>query len=372
MVTFDAILRRHHGVGPGFDFLRIFLALSVVFWHSWQVSYPAATVSAIRSGPAGILVFCIVPAFFALSGFLVTGSLVRLKNLKLFLAFRALRIAPALVTEIMLSALVLGPVVTALPLSDYFSDWQFYGYFTNLVGLMKYQLPGVFLENPLQTVNGQLWTVPAELHCYALISVLALLRIASRRSWMLAALLVLCFAETLYRFIPGRPVSVEAHNMVVLYFLSGSVIYLWRDRIPSRWPLALAGLAIFAVAVHAPSPLRPLLAPIPISYATIYFGLKTLPKLPILMGGDYSYGIYLYSFPIQQAVTLAFPALRHWYFNFALAAPVAILFAMLSWHLLEKPILRLRKRLAPTAAIPRTVLDESAADAPAVASSVGA
>jgi peptidoglycan/LPS O-acetylase OafA/YrhL len=64
--------------------------------------------------------------FFALSGFLVTGSAIRTRSVRTFLTFRFLRIFPALATEVTLSAVILGPLLTTLPLKDYVSDHHFW------------------------------------------------------------------------------------------------------------------------------------------------------------------------------------------------------------------------------------------------------
>lgn len=239
-MTFAAVLQRNRGLGPGFDFLRLALALSVVLFHSFQLTYG-------RSWSAGIFepaVLLIVPAFFALSGFLVAGSMVRVRSVRTFIAFRALRIAPALAVEITLSALILGPLVTTLSLAGYVSDPQFAIYFTNVLGWIHYHLPGVFLGNPLGgIVNGQLWTVPSELHCYILLAVLMVLRIATRPVLMLAVFVVLASAESATALLPGHHYDVRVLNsqeMLVLCFLCGNVFFLWRKKNPGE-PVALPG-----------------------------------------------------------------------------------------------------------------------------------
>jgi len=368
MTSFGVILRKHQGVGPGFDFLRLFLALSVVLWHAYLVTHTHLEGVEFRRGPVGLLVYFIVPAFFALSGFLVAGSMIRVGNLKVFLAFRALRIAPALVAEIVLSALVLGPLVTDLRLGDYYSGSEFIGYFTNIIGLMKYRLPGVFIDNPFpRTVNSQLWTIPSELHCYLLMSLLILCRISQKKTFLLFLFLAASVGISVLNALGHRRFpTLDSQDLLILYFLSGVVFYLWKDFVPSNPLLAIFSIGLFVAAFYIPIELRPIIAPIPVAYATIYLGMQRLPRVPILMGGDYSYGIYLYSFPLQQLVVWGFPALRQWYLNFVLAAPLAIGFAMISWHVLEKPALGLRKRLAPKAVVPRPVLDEAAAPSPSV------
>ncbi len=106
----------------GFDYLRIGLALAVLVWHGLIISTgSAAEYQALWSGPLRFLLAAILPMFFALSGFLVAGSLARTR-LHQFVTLRALRLVPALAFEVMLSALILGPLFTTLPLRDYLTN----------------------------------------------------------------------------------------------------------------------------------------------------------------------------------------------------------------------------------------------------------
>jgi peptidoglycan/LPS O-acetylase OafA/YrhL len=148
------------------------------------------------------VVTLILPMFFALSGFLVAGSLERCRTLVGFLSMRALRILPALAMEIVLSALVLGPLVTDLPTAAYFGDPEFARYFLNIIGDIHYHLPGVFVTNPLASVNQQLWTIPFELECYVALAVLASLGLHRQRQTFVAVVTSQaspCFRGTAWR-----------------------------------------------------------------------------------------------------------------------------------------------------------------------------
>ncbi|WGS22326.1 acyltransferase family protein [Bradyrhizobium sp. ISRA463] len=143
--SIGSMLDQQKGFGPGFDFLRIALAISVVAAHTPYVATGG-------SAPEQMWIvwfpqYAILVMFFALSGFLIAASGLRL-SLKEFLVNRGMRIVPALAVEIVLSALILGPIFAALPLSDYFASAGTYKYFTNVVGLVNYVLPGVFAGNP--------------------------------------------------------------------------------------------------------------------------------------------------------------------------------------------------------------------------------
>jgi peptidoglycan/LPS O-acetylase OafA/YrhL len=96
-----------------------------------------------RPLPFGFPNTCWCRCFFALSGFLVAGSGMRLST-KNFLLNRAARILPALVADIVFAALLIGPLVTKLPVKQYFTDTTFFTYFLNITGWVQYSLPGVF------------------------------------------------------------------------------------------------------------------------------------------------------------------------------------------------------------------------------------
>ena len=221
---------------------------------------------------------------------------------------------PALAVEITLSTLILGPLVTTLSLAGYVSDPQFAIYFTNVLGWIHYHLPGVFLGNPLGgIVNGQLWTVPSELHCYILLAVLMVLRIATRPVLMLAVFVVLASAESATALLPGHHYDVRVLNsqeMLVLCFLCGNVFFLWREKIQANVWLFLASVLTFVGVFYLAPSLSFLVGVIAATYFITYLGMQRIPRVPVLMDGDYSYGVYLYSFALQQAVVWALPNQR--------------------------------------------------------------
>ncbi len=337
--------------------MRLALASAVVVFHSFQLTIGRQ----MQSGLFGPTILIIVPAFFALSGFLVAGSAVRVRSVRTFIAFRALRILPALCVEITVSALILGPIVTSLSLHDYYRAPQFAVYFLNVVGWIHFHLPGVFLSNPLSgIVNGQLWTVPQELHCYLLMAVLMILGIATRPRIVLGLLIIGVVLETatLFRHTIPAGVALQSGASLVLCFLCGQVFYLWRDRIPVRPSLFVLSIILYIAVSFWFAHLAFILGVVSATYFVTYLGTVRLPRIPVLMSGDYSYGIYLYSFVLQQAIMTLAPAYRVWWINLAIGWPLSVGIAALSWHFVEKPSLRLRKWLAPKAALSRPVLEE--------------
>src|ERR1700761_3676596 len=103
------------GRSTGFDYMRLVLALAILGWHSIVTCYGSVAQDAVGASPARPLIALLLPAFFALSGFLVAGSLERSRTIPMFLGLRALRILPALAVESLISALIIGPLLTTLP-----------------------------------------------------------------------------------------------------------------------------------------------------------------------------------------------------------------------------------------------------------------
>jgi len=327
----------------GFDYSRLGLAITVIAFHTVWVCYGDEGERAFWSGPFRPVFCAIVPSFFALSGFLVAGSLER-NPLAAFLTLRAVRIFPALAVEVLISALLIGPLLTSLTVNGYFSDPLFYHYLLNLIGDIHYQLPGVFENLPAaNTVNIQLWTVPIELECYILISILALVGLTRKPRWFLVALLAATIAVLGKEWVLGVfPVqnSRPANNLLVLSFLFGISLYMLRDRVTFNWPLF--GFALCASWFCFMQVETTYLAPLPVAYATVFLGLLNPRKTLLVAGADYSYGMYLYGFPVQQAMYYLFPECRAWYVNLIASLLLTGLLAYLSWTFLESRIHRKR------------------------------
>lgn len=329
----------------GFDYLRIVLASSVILWHSRLVSYGIDAPGGLWEHVLEPLALLIVPMFFALSGFLVAGSLERSRSLFNFLGLRVFRIMPALSVEVLISAFIFGPLLTTYSLPDYFGDHDLHLYLLNILGDIHYKLPGVFQDNPSTLVNGQLWTVPYELVCYLLLSVLAVSGIVRRRSLLLGFLCVYYAAQLASTLIrPSTNFQGAGGSTIVMSFVAGLVLFCYRERITWSKLLFLAMLAVsIALPMFIPKGMR--FAAVPIAYVTVYLGLTNPPRNRLLLSGDYSYGLFLYGFPVQQAVYASGPYFRDWYTNLLVAVPVTAAIAATSWWFIEKPVLSHRAKL---------------------------
>lgn len=353
MLTISQKITVNSGRSTGFDYIRILLAFQILFWHSFLVCYGVSTFRMFFENFYRPAVFAVVPCFFALSGFLVAGSLVRVKNVPVFLTLRALRIFPALGCEVIISALVIGPLLTDRSLQNYFTSPELHAYFLNMVGLVHFTLPGVFTHNPFSSVNQQLWTIPAELLCYQILAALAILRVTSTIRVYGLAMILLTFVAVIRDWSKSATATgfLPTTSFVTMCFVCGVFLYLAREIIPYKLSLCIGSLVIIWLVLMCTKYLDRrvyyyyliiYLAPCPIAYVTTYLGLTKVRKIGVIASGDYSYGIYLYGFPIQQAIVQLLPSYRVWYMNLVLSLLITGLFAWLSWRFVESRILSRR------------------------------
>ena len=339
----------------GFDYLRLVLSFGVLAFHCILVTQGDTGEKVVWASYWRALPAAILPMFFALSGFLVAGSVLR-STLPEFVAARVVRIVPALATEVALSALLLGLCVTTLPVADYLRSADLWRYFLNVIGWIHFKLPGVFASNPEpKYVNLSLWTIPYELECYVALIGATVIGLVRRSRMFVAALLGLHgavflwdglnlkkgmagFQDALNNGVIGVDESMPP-RVLVLAFLSGVALHIWRDRLVlSSGCMALAAAL---TAVLLTFPIGAYFVSLPAAYLTICLGLMNPPRHWIVKSGDYSYDVYLYAFPIQQTVVHLGPSLGP-VEVFLIAAPLCFLAATFSWHVIEKPCLALR------------------------------
>ena len=342
--TLIEAIERTKNRSRGFDYMRIGLALAVVLWHSTRVSYEGMAMTGWYRPFFGM----VLPMFFALSGYLVSGSLMRVRSVHEFVALRAMRIIPALAVDTTIAVLIIGTSFTVLPLSEYFSRRETWEYLLNILGVVHFRLPGVFLDNPKPgMINASLWTIPFELECYLLIVLLRIFGILKSLKALIITAIVLQIAVPLLDQMSDKPLGdfkAVPGRVLVLAFVYGVIIFMMRSRVILNFPLFIVSLGMGCLLLLNGE--AAYFVGLPAAYAAVYLGMRDPPKIPVLMDGDYSYGIYLYSYPIQQAITHIMPSVyREWWINFLLTLPLVALSAAFSWHVVEKPILSQRKQI---------------------------
>lgn len=340
--TIGKAFDRAGGRSSGFDYLRLFLAVAVLVWHSFRISDALVDYD----GWWGPLVRLILPMFFALSGFLVAGSLMRVAAIHHFLILRTMRIMPALAIQVLFSAILIGGFFTTLPLGDYFRHPEFLDYFWNIVGRTRYSLPGVFDSNPVSQFNVSLWTIPYEIKAYLLIVLLWVVgAIRSPRLLILLLLIAQCLVPLVDYLLGTQPTAEGplSGNVLIIAFNFGTAIYICRDWVPMRTSWGIASL-VLALALLA-TPIGGTFAGPPAAYFTVWLGLQNPRRIAAIASADISYGIYLYAYPIQQSVVALFPSYRVWWFIIPVSLLFTTLMAMLSWRFVEKPALGHRRAL---------------------------
>nr|WP_314075896.1 acyltransferase [uncultured Roseococcus sp.] len=329
-----------------FDALRLLAAGMVVLGHAFILVGERPYVMLAHSvSTIGVMVF------FAISGYLITKSWMNDPHVLRFTWRRVRRIFPALILVVLVSIFIIGLALTPLGLHEYLAHPHTTRYFGNAVLYISYSLPLVFANNIYpHAVNGSLWTLPVEVAMYALTPLFVLF---GRLRLALLAVLGIAIWLAVYA-IYGQPTPIVIAGtefwtacMLAPYFVAGAVIARFGLE---RWLDARIGL-VAVVALHfAPldSMLREALLGIVLPYAVLAVGLSAWPGLRSAGRlGDASYGIYLWSFPVQQITVHFMGASGGGWGNFAVAMPVSLTLGLLSWHLLEKHALATRARRAP-------------------------
>ncbi|HEX7291274.1 MAG TPA: acyltransferase [Conexibacter sp.] len=355
-----------------FDLLRLVGATLVLVVHSFELTINRrAPITAIGEAVGEIAVV----TFFVISGFLITRSWAYDPKPLSFAIKRVLRLMPALLISLLLTALLLGPLTTTLPLSTYFAEPATKAYILSNATFQTFvQLPGVFAQTPFpNVVNQPLWTLPVEVKAYCVVAVLGLLGVValSGRRRLLVPAIALFFAllaiDSTRAAIPlgdrvvatiadvqGPPEVVaiahagvlnELPRLVAAYMIGASLFVLARW-IPLRWSIAGALAVAWAVVAATIGPdAVPLATALALPYVVVLLAYRTshLVRLPRRMG-DYSYGLYIFAFPIQQAVILWLTP-SSGLVTVAVAGSITLALAVASWHFIEAPSLTLKQRI---------------------------
>jgi peptidoglycan/LPS O-acetylase OafA/YrhL len=248
----------------------------------------------------------------------------RTRNVGRFLKARILRIAPALIVVIFVLACIIGPFDTTIRASAYWSQFPFLSFIGD-------HLPGVFVHNAYAgAVDGSLWTIKFEVLCYILVALAGLAGLLTNR-WVLASLFVFAMTPWGQRYSLG----------LLPYFTVGMLYYGFRSVVPATGRIALGVLMalVLAFVMHQAGWALPL----GLGYLVLWFAFTPAIRLQhFAKYGDWSYGLYIWAFPVQQQWVQTFGNHLSPLALFALSLPVAWGLAILSWNLIEKRALALK------------------------------
>ncbi len=333
------------GQANNFGLARLFAALFVVLTHTYAIANldPGELYVHLVNKPYPYVGNYAVESFFVISGLLVTRSFLSgRQSVARYCAARALRLYPALVCGVLLS-LLLALVCNSRTTLDAAARDQAWSYLWNNATGLRFigTIDGAFPGNALAGApNGSLWTIPIELRMYVLVALLGLLG-ALRRTWIAATVLVAAIGALMASAVSSPWLWDPAHDLFAVAFMLGMLAYLLRDRLPLSFAAGGALLVLFlGTAVWAEAAQTRIVFAFCLPYWLLL--LTCHPAIPaVRLPGDYSYGIYVYAFPLQQTLAWTLPEI---------GAPLALAttfgcvvgVAVLSWHWIEKPLLDLK------------------------------
>jgi len=346
------------------NFLRLVLAVLVIVGHAVNLNRPWTPWETFNHTTIATIA---VYGFFGISGYLIAGSAVR-NTAGRFLWQRFLRIFPAFWVCLAVTAVVFG-FVESLSLAGHCRTVSCYVHAPD--SPFGYVYRNLFLQINQHSIadtprgsfvplewNGSLWTLFYEFLCYLLLMVLAMVGLLRRRGATLALTTGLLVTITIITVDHGLSLHFSlAQNWILMnfmkfaaIFLVGALIYLYREVVPDSSLIALACAGLFAASLYIPTRGKfpafaftesALLAPL-VAYPCLWLGAH-LPFERIGATNDYSYGMYIYAFPVQQLLAtwsgLQWSGLEYTSASIALTA----VFATGSWWLIEKHALKLKK-----------------------------
>ena len=334
-----------------FTLLRLLAALTVIMFHSGACLGIEGGKDFLFAHIGRSFGEMAVDMLFVVSGFLVTASLFNRGDLNHFLWARALRLYPALWLMLPLTVFLLGASLTTLPLKDYFGSratWDYVYKVGTVVSGMRYGLPGVFESMPVKAAfNGSLWTLPIEARMYIYLAV-GWLAFSLTPRLRVPALSVIAPVAAIAMILP----VIRAHAYVatgvgngdtaILMFCFGASLYFWRERlfINRVTFVALPLIVIAAALIDRTLAFTAYLICLP----PFLLHLAYIPGGRIRAvnnWGDYSYGVYIYAFPVQQTLALLFPKLTVIAMSLS-AGVISLGLAFCSWNLVEKRAMGLK------------------------------
>jgi peptidoglycan/LPS O-acetylase OafA/YrhL len=281
-----------------FDFLRLFFAVSIFFCHLAELSMHEELQFLLSLFSASIA----VKAFFVISGFLIAKSYAKSTSLKQYLIKRAKRILPAYVFVVLFSTVVLF-LVSNLSAVHYFINpvtFRYVGWNLVFMNFMQPCLPGVFEYNFTCAVNGALWTLKIEEGFYLLIPFLFYLFDKMKNKTVLLIVLYCCsiaYFQLLSNYYQ-LPVLAKQLPGYLSYFSVGMLLYFNFQTVQKfNKPLLVGAILVFIIMLYQ---YNAYLFPLSLGLLVILLAYN----LPFLNNfgkyGDFTYGIYIFHFPIIQ------------------------------------------------------------------------
>ncbi len=350
-----------------FDFMRLAFAVLVIYSHAFPLGTGSETLEPFKRMTHGQVTGggLAVDSFFVMSGFLIAASAERSSSVVAFLRKRIARIYPAFVVSALLAVAFVMPLASA-HFAGAGAGANAADFLLQTLRLTEFHYAGAFAANPYPgVINGSIWSVPYEFWCYLGVAMLLVSRVLRRRRVVLALFLG-AWAVSLVSQLRGWNYGGKLLGVVLgspqfwarllPLYLAGVVFYQYRDRIRLSWMLALVASASLLTACWRPYGWT-LVFPLAGTYLLFWFAFTPSIRLHGFgRFGDFSYGTYLYAFPIEQLLVQGFghpvrPAVL-----FLCALPLTLCAAAASWYGVERHFLQpARKKETPVHALEEAV-----------------
>ena len=329
-----------------FDFIRLIAAIVVILSHSFALTgHKEPSLGGITIGSIAVWVF------FILSGYLISKSWDQYPRFNVFFAKRLLRIIPGLFVAVVSTILVIGLFFTSLPFLSYISNQETINYLNNIFMYnTTYTLPGVFTDNTYPgAVNGSIWTLAYEFTMYLAVAIIGVMKIYKKISpvlmWssLLFLVLLLVTLNSSHSTISIFYLEIGQLLTLGLMFFSGIMMHKYNKNIKLNNLAGVFSLIIFiGLSILIPKA-TPLLAAVFLTYGLFslgrYEGLSSVSRW-----GDFSYGLYIYAFPIQQMIASATQTLNPWKM-FILSTMLTLIVAATSWYFIESKSLKWKDKI---------------------------
>jgi len=356
MPSFPTIEQVFNPKHNNFGFLRFFLAALVIFSHGLPIGgFPDYDPFILLSHHATTLGSFAVAGFFALSGFLITRSYCTSNNIVHFLWHRFLRIFPGFWMCLIITAFVFAPLMQWMEQGSTYGLFEShdsplrYVYANFFLFINQWTIAGLPTKTSLAGLNGSLWTLIHEFICYLGVGIFGVLGLLGKRWSVIVALLGLWMLQVLRIHVPslvpmiaGHPFFEEFIRLSITFFC-GATFYLFREKIAISGVLALIAAGVYVIGSAIGYTLE--IESVTITYMMFWLAFN-LPFQAFDKRGDYSYGLYIYAFPVQQMLAVL-GAQKFGYVPFVMLGVVGtLLFAIPSYKFVEKPMLDLKRLVA--------------------------
>jgi peptidoglycan/LPS O-acetylase OafA/YrhL len=329
-----------------FDFLRFVAASLVLYSHCFALTGMGGYEPLTRI-THGDYVFAglAVRVFFVISGYLVMQSWMRQPRLVPFAVARCLRIFPGLAVAL-LYCVGIGASVTTLSSAEYWANPETYGFlWRNLLLQVEFFLPGAFENNAFpRAVNGSVWSLYFEFRAYLVVAFLGVVGAFSRR-W-LGTLAWVAMASLIFFWREVWGIEVDQDWPVVnlfVCFVGGALAALYPGALRAFG--LIAALATVAFVLMVGSRFADVAIDAGLIAGALWFAHRRAPLLARFgRYGDFSYGVFIYAFPTQQMIAWM-TDMRSPYLMLAVSFPATVMLAAVSWHLIERPSLALKRYL---------------------------